>query len=47
MKLPHLRKSVEANGVPHPEQVPFVVYYSKVVAEVAKIVFRGQKMNPP
>ncbi|CAI4218593.1 unnamed protein product [Parascedosporium putredinis] len=29
------------------KQVPFVVYYSKVVAEVSRIVFRGQKMNPP
>ncbi|KAI1323220.1 hypothetical protein F5Y16DRAFT_412757 [Xylariaceae sp. FL0255] len=29
------------------KQVPFVVYYSKVGAEVAKIVFRGQKMSPP
>ncbi|KEZ46012.1 hypothetical protein SAPIO_CDS1418 [Scedosporium apiospermum] len=28
-------------------QTPFVVYYSKVAAEVAKIVFRGQKMSPP
>ncbi|KAJ3553342.1 hypothetical protein NPX13_g10906 [Xylaria arbuscula] len=28
-------------------QVPTVVYYSKVGAEVAKIVFRGQKMSPP
>jgi F-type H+-transporting ATPase subunit g len=28
-------------------QTPFVVYYSKVGLEVAKIVFRGQKMNPP
>jgi TATA-box binding protein (TBP) (component of TFIID and TFIIIB) len=30
-----------------PEQLPGVIYYSKVAAEVAKIVFRGQKMNPP
>ncbi|KAI1871931.1 uncharacterized protein JN550_004134 [Neoarthrinium moseri] len=29
------------------KQVPHVVYYSKVGAEVAKIVFRGQKMSPP
>ncbi|KAI1425813.1 GroES-like protein [Xylaria sp. FL1777] len=29
------------------KQVPTVVYYSKVGAEVAKIVFRGQKMSPP
>ncbi|KAI1815588.1 mitochondrial ATP synthase g subunit-domain-containing protein [Poronia punctata] len=28
-------------------QVPLVVYYSKVGAEVAKIVFRSQKMSPP
>ncbi|KZZ92067.1 ATP synthase subunit g [Moelleriella libera RCEF 2490] len=28
-------------------QAPFVVYYSKVGAEVAKIVFHGQKMSPP
>ncbi|KAI1309842.1 GroES-like protein [Xylaria venustula] len=29
------------------KQVPTAVYYSKVGAEVAKIVFRGQKMSPP
>lgn len=29
------------------KQVPTVVYYSKVGAEVAKIVFRGQNMAPP
>ncbi|KAI0466634.1 GroES-like protein [Xylaria cf. heliscus] len=29
------------------KQVPTVVYYSKVGAEVAKIVFRSQKMSPP
>ncbi|KAI8955089.1 GroES-like protein [Xylaria longipes] len=29
------------------KQVPTVIYYSKVGAEVAKIVFRGQKMSPP
>ncbi|OAQ66951.1 mitochondrial F1F0-ATP synthase, subunit G [Pochonia chlamydosporia 170] len=28
-------------------QTPFVVYYSKVGAEVAKLVFQGQKMSPP
>ncbi|KAH8682165.1 mitochondrial ATP synthase g subunit-domain-containing protein [Xylariales sp. PMI_506] len=28
-------------------QVPRVVYYSKVGSELAKIVFRGQKMSPP
>ncbi|KAI0860149.1 GroES-like protein [Xylaria cubensis] len=28
-------------------QVPTVIYYSKVGAEVAKIVFRSQKMSPP
>ncbi|KAI0804354.1 GroES-like protein [Xylaria sp. FL0064] len=28
-------------------QIPTVIYYSKVGAEVAKIVFRGQKMSPP
>ncbi|CAM1504341.1 Fc.00g019320.m01.CDS01 [Cosmosporella sp. VM-42] len=28
-------------------QIPFVVYYSKVTAEVAKMVFHGQKMSPP
>ncbi|KAG5930778.1 hypothetical protein E4U53_002132 [Claviceps sorghi] len=28
-------------------QTPFVVYYAKVTAEVAKLVFQGQKMNPP
>lgn len=28
-------------------QVPFVVYYSKVGLEVAKLVFQGQKMTPP
>lgn len=28
-------------------QTPFVVHYSKVGIEVAKIVFRGQKMAPP
>ncbi|TLS28981.1 hypothetical protein PpBr36_00732 [Pyricularia pennisetigena] len=28
-------------------QVPFVVYYTKVGVEVAKIVFRGQQMSPP
>ncbi|KAI1656861.1 mitochondrial ATP synthase g subunit-domain-containing protein [Daldinia decipiens] len=27
--------------------VPTVVYYSKVGSELAKIVFRGQKMSPP
>ncbi|KAI0199802.1 GroES-like protein [Astrocystis sublimbata] len=29
------------------KQVPTVIYYSKVAAEVGKIVFRGQKMSPP
>ncbi|KAK9771056.1 hypothetical protein AB5N19_08298 [Seiridium cardinale] len=29
------------------KQVPHVVYYSKVGAELTKIVFRGQKMSPP
>ncbi|KAI8628894.1 GroES-like protein [Xylariaceae sp. FL1651] len=29
------------------KQVPTVIYYSKVGAEVVKIVFRGQKMSPP
>ncbi|KAI0438027.1 putative sorbitol dehydrogenase [Xylaria telfairii] len=29
------------------KQVPTVIYYSKVGAEVAKIVFRTQKMSPP
>ncbi|KAI0126444.1 ATP synthase subunit G [Xylariales sp. AK1849] len=28
-------------------QVPHVIYYSKVGAELSKIVFRGQKMSPP
>ncbi|RYP67392.1 hypothetical protein DL769_005778 [Monosporascus sp. CRB-8-3] len=28
-------------------QVPTVVFYSKVFAELAKMVFRGQKMSPP
>ncbi|PHH82319.1 hypothetical protein CDD82_6355 [Ophiocordyceps australis] len=28
-------------------QTPFVVYYAKVFFEMAKIVFQGQKMNPP
>lgn len=28
-------------------QVPFVVYYSKVGLELSKLVFRGQKMDPP
>lgn len=28
-------------------QTPFVVHYSKVGIEIAKIVFRGQKMAPP
>ncbi|KAG5928433.1 hypothetical protein E4U42_000636 [Claviceps africana] len=28
-------------------QTPFVVYYAKVTAEVAKLVFQGQKMSPP
>ncbi|KAJ9131980.1 hypothetical protein NKR23_g11510 [Pleurostoma richardsiae] len=28
-------------------QTPFVVYYSKVGAELAKLVFKGQKMTPP
>ncbi|RYP11018.1 hypothetical protein DL764_000315 [Monosporascus ibericus] len=28
-------------------QVPTAVFYSKVVAELAKMVFRGQKMSPP
>ncbi|KAF3764515.1 hypothetical protein M406DRAFT_340105 [Cryphonectria parasitica EP155] len=28
-------------------QVPFVVYYSKVGLELGKLVFRGQKMDPP
>ncbi|KAI0473767.1 GroES-like protein [Xylariaceae sp. FL0804] len=28
-------------------QTPTVIYYSKVGAELAKIVFRGQKMSPP
>lgn len=30
-----------------PEQLPGAIYYSKVGAELAKIVFRGQKMSPP
>ncbi|KAI0895761.1 mitochondrial ATP synthase g subunit-domain-containing protein [Annulohypoxylon nitens] len=29
------------------KQTPTVVYYSKVVSELAKIVFHGQKMSPP
>ncbi|KAH6634249.1 mitochondrial ATP synthase g subunit-domain-containing protein [Chaetomium sp. MPI-SDFR-AT-0129] len=29
------------------QQTPLVVYYSKVFAEVAKLVFHGQKMSPP
>ncbi|KAI1333845.1 GroES-like protein [Xylariaceae sp. FL0016] len=29
------------------KQTPTVLYYSKVVAELSKIVFRGQKMSPP
>ncbi|KAI1378782.1 GroES-like protein [Hypoxylon crocopeplum] len=29
------------------KRVPTVVFYSKVGAELAKIVFRGQKMSPP
>ncbi|KAI1435538.1 GroES-like protein [Xylaria sp. CBS 124048] len=29
------------------KQTPFVIYYSKVGAEVAKIVFRGRNMSPP
>ncbi|KAH6692625.1 ATP synthase subunit G [Plectosphaerella plurivora] len=29
------------------KQLPTVIYYSKVGAEVTKIVFRGQKMAPP
>ncbi|KAI1090191.1 GroES-like protein [Rostrohypoxylon terebratum] len=29
------------------KQTPTVIYYSKVVSELAKIVFRGQKMSPP
>ncbi|KAK3943704.1 ATP synthase subunit G, mitochondrial [Diplogelasinospora grovesii] len=28
-------------------QLPFVMYYSKVGMELAKIVFRGQNMTPP
>lgn len=31
----------------HAEQTPTVVFYSKVGAELAKIVFRNQKMTPP
>ncbi|KAI1204832.1 GroES-like protein [Annulohypoxylon truncatum] len=29
------------------KQTPTVVYYSKVVSELAKIIFQGQKMSPP
>ncbi|KAG6058969.1 hypothetical protein E4U17_007191 [Claviceps sp. LM77 group G4] len=28
-------------------QTPFVAYYSKVTAEVAKMVYHGQRMSPP
>lgn len=28
-------------------QVPFVVYYSRVGLELSKLVFQGQKMQPP
>jgi hypothetical protein len=28
-------------------QVPSVIYYSKVGAELAKLVFKGQNMTPP
>ncbi|KAG5976059.1 hypothetical protein E4U58_006394 [Claviceps cyperi] len=28
-------------------QTPFVVYYSKVTAEVAKMIYHGQRMSPP
>ncbi|KAK3954861.1 L-arabinitol 4-dehydrogenase [Pseudoneurospora amorphoporcata] len=28
-------------------QTPFVIYYSKVAAELGRIVFRGQSMTPP
>ncbi|KAI1137224.1 mitochondrial ATP synthase g subunit-domain-containing protein [Hypoxylon sp. FL0543] len=28
-------------------QIPTAIYYSKVGSELAKIVFRGQKMSPP
>ncbi|KAI3340668.1 GroES-like protein [Ustulina deusta] len=42
-----LSKVSAAAGPAIAEQAPTVVYYSKVGAEVAKIVFRGQKMSPP
>lgn len=28
-------------------QVPFVIYYSRVGLELSKLVFQGQKMQPP
>lgn len=28
-------------------QTPFVIYYGKVTAELAKLIFQGQKMSPP
>jgi hypothetical protein len=31
----------------HAGQTPFVVYYSKVGLEMAKLVIRGQNMSPP
>ncbi|EXF83364.1 ATP synthase subunit G [Colletotrichum fioriniae PJ7] len=36
-----------ADGCPTTEQVPWVVYYSRVTLELSKIVFHGQKMAPP
>lgn len=29
------------------EQVPWVVYYSKVGIELSKVMFKGQNMSPP
>lgn len=30
-----------------PGQVPFVIYYSRVGLELSKLIFQGQKMQPP
>ncbi|KDN64171.1 hypothetical protein CSUB01_03324 [Colletotrichum sublineola] len=36
-----------ADGYATTEQVPWVIYYSRVGLELSKIVFHGQKMAPP
>lgn len=47
MRIPSIVTGSSADPVALIEQVPWVVYYSRVGLELSKIVFHGQKMAPP